>query len=125
MSNAAFSFSRCPASVHVSLLTLCILQGLVHCQRCGYALYDSMIPTISLVIVHARAASICVAPCLPRGALAHNGVTLRGDERLLPGALDGSVSSVELTEAVCSATSTAPPKVRGASRVTSPFPLNT
>jgi hypothetical protein len=37
-----------------------------------------------------------------RDALAYNGVTLDSNERLLAGALDGSVSSVELAEAICS-----------------------
>jgi hypothetical protein len=37
-----------------------------------------------------------------RDALAYNGLTLDGDERLLAGVLDGSVSSVELAEAICS-----------------------
>jgi len=37
-----------------------------------------------------------------RDALAYNGLTLDGDERLLAGVLDGSVSSVQLAEAICS-----------------------
>jgi hypothetical protein len=37
-----------------------------------------------------------------RDALAYNRLTLVGDERLLAGVLDGSVSSVELAEAICS-----------------------
>jgi hypothetical protein len=38
-----------------------------------------------------------------RDALAFNGLTLDGDERMLAGVLEGSVSSVELAEAICSA----------------------
>ncbi len=38
-----------------------------------------------------------------RDALAYNGLTLDGDERLLAGASDGSVSSVQLAESICSA----------------------
>jgi len=37
-----------------------------------------------------------------RDALAHNTLPLEGDERLVAGVLDGSVSSVQLVEAVCS-----------------------
>ncbi len=37
-----------------------------------------------------------------RDALAHNTLPLDGDERLVAGVLDGSVSSVQLAEAVCS-----------------------
>jgi hypothetical protein len=37
-----------------------------------------------------------------RDALAYNGLTLDGDERLFAGVLDGRVSSVELAEAICS-----------------------
>jgi len=38
-----------------------------------------------------------------RGALAYNGLALDGDERLVASALDGSVSGVQLAEAVYSA----------------------
>lgn len=38
-----------------------------------------------------------------RDALAYNALIQDGDEALLAGALDGSVSSVELAEAICSA----------------------
>jgi hypothetical protein len=37
-----------------------------------------------------------------RDALAYNGLSLDGDERLLAGVLDGSVSSEQLAEAICS-----------------------
>ena len=37
-----------------------------------------------------------------RDALAHNGPTLDGDERLLTQVLDGSVSSVQFAEAISS-----------------------
>jgi hypothetical protein len=37
-----------------------------------------------------------------RDVLAHNALTLDGDERLLAGVLDGSVSEVQLAEAICS-----------------------
>src|SRR5438132_1238658 len=45
----------------------------------------------------------CVAPWVPRGVLAYDGLTLDGDERLLAGALEGSASRVQLAEAICSA----------------------
>ena len=38
-----------------------------------------------------------------RDALAYNELTLDGDERLFAGVLDGSVSSVQLAQAICSA----------------------
>ena len=38
-----------------------------------------------------------------RDALAYNGLTLDTDERLLAGVINGSVSSVELAKAICSA----------------------
>jgi len=37
-----------------------------------------------------------------RDALVHNKLTLPTDERLLAGVIDGSVSAVELVEAICS-----------------------
>jgi hypothetical protein len=38
-----------------------------------------------------------------RDALAYNGLTLAGDDRMTAGVLDGSVSSLQLAEAICSA----------------------
>jgi hypothetical protein len=38
-----------------------------------------------------------------RNALAYNGLTLDGDDRLLDGVMEGSVSSEQLAEAICSA----------------------
>jgi hypothetical protein len=37
-----------------------------------------------------------------RDALAYNGLTLDGDERVLVSVVDGSVSSVDMAEAICS-----------------------
>ena len=37
-----------------------------------------------------------------RDALAYNGLLMDGDEALLAGVVDGSVTSVELAEAICS-----------------------
>lgn len=38
-----------------------------------------------------------------RDALSYNELTMDGDEALLAGAVEGSVSSVQLAEAICSA----------------------